>query len=223
MDVVYTCRNGSNEELRYSLRSLVNVPHDRVWIFGGWPAWVNNVTIVATPQKAPKYDVTFNSTREACLNPEVSDPFWLWNDDFYAIAPTSPEHYHRGPVRDVLSIYEEKFPTGTYALGMRNTLEVLEANGCQDPLSYELHVPLVVHKAPMLEAIRMGDGHLRWNKRTAYGAIAGIGGEYMADVKVYDSTTLNHEGPWLSSCDRTYQAVYRGLKTLFPEPGIHER
>ena len=42
LDVVYCVKELiTNEELRYSLRSLRNLPHRKVWIFGGCPKWVN--------------------------------------------------------------------------------------------------------------------------------------------------------------------------------------
>lgn len=49
MDILYLCRPGENLELRYSLRSLRNVPHGRVWIFGDCPDWVTNVNLVHQP------------------------------------------------------------------------------------------------------------------------------------------------------------------------------
>jgi hypothetical protein len=222
MDVVYVCRNGENQELRYSLRSLVNAPHDRVWVFGGHPAWISNVTVVTTPQRGLKYAITTASLRQACEHPEVSDPFWLWNDDFYAIAPSRPDHYHRGPVRDVLAAYERQHPTGIYTRGMRNTLAILEAHGHHDPLSYELHVPLVVHKKPMLEAIALGEGQTCWHKRTAYGNIAGLGGELTDDVKVTSSASPIPEGPWMSSSDKTFGLIRKVLGLMFPEPSRYE-
>ena len=40
MDYVYTCRQGNNEELRYSLRSIEhNMPAGRVWVVGYRPDW----------------------------------------------------------------------------------------------------------------------------------------------------------------------------------------
>ena len=44
MDAVYYVRPGDrNDELRYSLRSLANLPHDRVWIVGHTPPWVTGI------------------------------------------------------------------------------------------------------------------------------------------------------------------------------------
>ena len=41
-DIVYFVKESeSNEELRYSLRSLVNFPHRYVWFYGGCPEGLN--------------------------------------------------------------------------------------------------------------------------------------------------------------------------------------
>ena len=38
MDIVYLVKNSrTNDELTYSLRTLVNVPHDKVFLVGGCP------------------------------------------------------------------------------------------------------------------------------------------------------------------------------------------
>ncbi|MFF3129757.1 hypothetical protein ACFVRD_48125 [Streptomyces sp. NPDC057908] len=40
-DIVYVVRPwNQNEQLRYSLRTLANLPHRRVWIAGYCPTWV---------------------------------------------------------------------------------------------------------------------------------------------------------------------------------------
>lgn len=224
MDVVYVCRAGENPELRYSLRSLINVPHGQVWIVGGEPpAWVTNVTRIATWQGGPKYEVTTNAVRTACLTPEISDPFWLWNDDFYALEPAKAEHHHRGPVRGVLDGYARRYPESVYTRGMRETLDQLEAHGYADPLSYELHVPLIVHKAPMLTALELGEDVPVWHKRTAYGAVANVGGAFMEDCKVYDQRAVLPVGPWLSSCDSSFPSLRPMLLDRFPERGVHEK
>ena len=91
-DVVYLCRSGENEELRYSLRSLKNVPHGQVWIFGGAPSWISDrVNFVGVPQTdfnfrdawKTKFENTRRNLYTATQQPEVSEHFLLMNDDFY--------------------------------------------------------------------------------------------------------------------------------------------
>jgi hypothetical protein len=234
VDVVYLCRAGENEELRYSLRSLANLPHERVWIFGGKPEWVTGVELVPTDQRGAKYKVTTRAMRAACEHPDVSDPFILFNDDFYVARPVSEVPVlHRGLVADVLADYRRRWHgLSAYSRGMMQTAELLESLGFAAPLSYELHLPLPVHKRAMIEALDVGAaaGIAVLHKRTLYGNLARLGGERLTDVKI----TTPRDGrivarhvaragsAWLSSGDTTFRELEPFLRHRFPAPSPHE-
>lgn len=216
MDVVYLCRPGDNPELRLSLRSLQHhVAHDRVWIIGGWPDWVANVAVVGVHQTTDKHRNTTVAMRVACNHPDISDPFMVWNDDFYALEPTHVAHWHRGPAVEVIDLYQRRHPTSPYTKGMRATIELLEASGYPDPLSYELHMPLIVHKAEMLAALDLGQHLPVAHKRTIYGNLARLGGEQRTDCKVYEP---GHPlpTPWASTEDRTFRHYQRAIRDALP-------
>lgn len=222
VDIVYLCREGENEELRYSLRSLSNVPHGRVWLFGGAPPWYDG-TVVATDQSGAKYRVTTRALRAALDHPEVSDPFVLMNDDFYITEPIHEvPHLHRGPVSEVIEDYKRRRGYSTYLAGMEQTRDLIASLSHHDPLSYELHVPMVIHKALMREALDIGAHLPVLHKRTLYGNLAGLGGEQIADVKVWSRECPIPSGPWLSSDDSTLGYLYPLLAYLFPEPSEWE-
>ena len=225
MDVVYLCRPGSNEELRFSLRSLRNLGDaDRVWIFGDAPRWVTDqATVVRMPRRGSKFDICLRNLTAACEHPEVSDPFVLMNDDFYIIKPipTVPV-LHRGTVYDVLAEYEDKGISSTYTDSMLATVQTLEDAGYTDVLSFELHTPLPVTKAGMLEAIRLRSID-RWNNRTAYGAVAGITGDYSQDVKLYTPDDPMPSGPFASTSDLSIGWHRQTLADMFPSPSIYEK
>src|SRR5262245_30736090 len=228
MDVVYVCRDGENPELRYSLRTLKNVNHDRVWLFGGAPSWINpdTVTHEKRMQHTTRFIATRNHIKAACDHPEVSDPFMLWNDDFFAMdrIGTVPV-YHRGSLYLVLEEYgNSRTP---WAKGLRETIGWMKKNGfLNGVMSYDLHMPLIVHKAEMLEAIRLvkathsGVIHLR----TIYGVTACLGGVGYVDPKMYRRNEPFPHGPWLSSSPESFRyAVEPVLRYLFPEPCCYER
>lgn len=222
MDVVYLCRPGENEELRYSLRSLVNMPHDQVWIFGGMPDWVRGVRWYQLPQWGAKYETTFRNLAEAVEHPEVSDPFILMNDDFYIMRKGgTPPAMNRGTIRDVLAEHTSRGIDSTYTRGMIETLDRLEANGYPEPLSFELHVPLVIQKQHMRTALELLAGLHRPHPRTAYAAIAGLRGRHIRDVKVYGQGTIP-DGRFLSSQDDTFPIILPLLRETFPKPSRHE-
>jgi len=226
VDVVYLCREGENEELRYSLRSLRNLPHDRVWIFGGAPEWLRGAELVPVDQRASKYRVTTAAMRAACLHPGVSDPFVLMNDDFFVMEPVAElPVLNRGPVDVVAEDYARRIGTSRYLKGMLATRDLLRELGYRRPLSYELHVPLPVHKAEMLEALEVGEaaGIPVLHKRTLYGNLAGLGGETIADVKVCGRRRQTlPAGPWLSTLDATFPSVLPLLARRFPRPSPFE-
>jgi len=230
MDAVYVCRSGQNFELRFSLRSLARfVPHDQVHIVGGWPPWVDGTAVQLhdRPAAATKYATTTAHLRYACERPDISDPFMLWNDDFYALSPMGDVGeacgLHRGPLEQVVSRYRAM--KGAWADGLRATAAHL-ARLLPGPLwCYELHVPLVVHKAHMLHAISIAEtlGVAAPHKRTLYGNLARLGGREVRDWKV---TRANQQLPpdgWCSSDDAGFPAaVAPVLKRLLPDPSPYE-
>lgn len=99
-DIVYPVRPGTiNEELRYSLRSLANVPHGRVWIAGHRPPWARGVGHIPVPPQATKYLGSTANLRAAVEHPEVAEEFLYFNDDFFVMtAVQEVPALHRGPV-----------------------------------------------------------------------------------------------------------------------------
>lgn len=222
-DVVIPCRPGPNEELRYALRSLQNLPHRNVWIIGGMPDWVRGVRFYEYPRSTTKYETTTQHLRTACLHPEISDPFILMNDDFYVMRPQrSLPALNRGTVAQVIAEHEQRCIQSAYVDGMRATLARLEQHGHMNPLSFELHVPLTIRKRAMLSALDICAGIPVMHKRTAYAALAGIEGRTMKDVKVYEAGAPIPTGAFLSSADNTFDYLRPTLEAAFPNPGPYE-
>lgn len=225
-DVVYVNRDGENPELRYSLRSLANLRHGQVWVFGGAPVWLNTerVRYQPRPQKVSAYMSTRAHIAAACDNDEVSDPFTLWNDDFYAMRQTIILPVHRGPLEDLVTRFgQNKTP---WVKGLHEAAAILKAEGVSDPVSYDTHHPLVVHKEAMQVALdivkraKSDSIHLR----TIYGNIAGIGGTLVEDCKLMRRTDPFPSGPWLSSGDGTFRSTIEPvLRYTFPIPGPYEK
>lgn len=225
MDAVYVTKDGENPELRYSLRTLKNVKHERVWVFGGAPSWLDKVIYRPRSQSGSPYRSTREHIAAACNTPEVSDPFLLWNDDFYAITPVGDMPIlHRGPMSGLEDRFSEiKTP---WARGLRETAEMLRDAGYGDAVSYDLHVPLVIHKAEMRAALRVAKKaksdaiHLR----SLYGNLAELGGTRIEDPKLHRPTDPFPEGPWMSSSSSTFRSTVEPvLRYLFPDPSIYER
>lgn len=226
MDVVYLCREGQNEELRYSLRSLANVPHERVWIFGDPPSWVRGVNVVRIPQGPNKYANAQAALVAACDHPDVSSSFVLMNDDFFAIRPTVVRSLHWGPLSGIVErYYGARVKESRYMVYMSRTLATLKAFGIKGPLCYELHVPMVFEREklrPILETGSFPDALLF---RSMYGNVYRVGGEQVDDdVKVYTRGGFIPESDWISSDDVAFNYVREAaLEGLFSEPGPYEK
>lgn len=232
MDYVYICRNGENEELRYSLRSTVkNLPSGRVWIVGGKPDWyVGN--FIDVPQDSSKY-INARRSLAAIVNSDlISDNFVLMNDDFYTIKRTSTiESYHRGDMmRNVAEIsyfrQREQTKSQSYLNLLILTFRVLRRMEVRSPIDYETHTPMVISKESLGLALKT---RALW--RSFCGNRVELGGTEVEDVKIYeqyDKKRREHfyscpETPYLSTNDHTFAVVLEEvLESLFPTPSVHE-
>lgn len=190
MDIVYFVREGDeNEELKYSLRSLSNLPHNTVHIVGYKPSWVQNVNHIDIAQdKGGKNLNTTNNMLMAAKNEAVSEDFILMNDDFFIMKPLSElPRYNRGEIEDVAKYYKQY--DSWYYRGMLDTREYMEKLGIKTSLSYELHIPMMFNKqnvTDMFEQYYSDQPPVSvLHKRSLYGNMFNYGGETIEDVKIY--------------------------------------
>ena len=228
MDLVYICRSGDNEELRYSIRSAVkNLKFDNLWVVGGKPEWYVGNYLEVTQNKS-KYTNARNNLRAICSSSEISDSFILMNDDFYIINKVGDVPYmHGGKLLNKISTYEELTGETRYVLMLKKTFANLSRKFGNDVLDYELHVPMIMEKEKLLKIIDVPDF---WRSR--YGNVFNVGGIETKDVKVYtqksklyksfyDIKTL--ESDYVSSSDDSFELLrIKILEKLFPEKSIYE-
>lgn len=223
-----------NDELRYSLRTLVNIPHEQVWIVGYRPAWVSpDVANIPSSQGLHKHENTWGNWQMMARTRSLSPSFLLMNDDFFLMRPrpfTPPGH--AGPLHEWLS--------GLGNIGtqdrMRHTIKALEARPRVEAgdvlLSYEVHVPMVLDRMVLAEVMAFGQryrdrsGAPPLAKRSLYGNYARAGGTRMDDPKVRDTKTLPDRGAYVwSTQDETfrYGRVGQRIRAAFPDPCAYER
>lgn len=228
-DIVIPCRSGENRELRYALRSLeAFFPYRYIWIVGSWPRWVRpdheHLTTVRRPTLRPKYRTTRAHYRWACDHPDVTDPWVMWNDDFFLLRPlVSLPPIHRGRILDV----EPQFATwqSKWAIGLRETHRLLRRLQPGRTLySYDIHTPMLCHKATMLRALNIAD-HMNATAphvRTIYGNLQRIGGTPLRDPKTYSHQPLAPGQTWLSSHENTFSTAVephlRAIGLTHPSP-----
>jgi hypothetical protein len=227
MDYVYFIREGDNEELRYSIRSVLkNTPNANIWVIGNKPDWyVGN--FIPLPDQYMKFENIVECCRAAAYDDRVSDPFVWMNDDFFIVKPIeSIPPLHRGPLLERADRYALKVSVSKYNRLLFQTYSKLVSLGIEDPLDYDVHTPLEMSKKPLREALEYG-----LLPRSFYGNLANIGGEKAIDVKVYHDRVnqfksydfRNGDSPFISTEDSSFKMVYDELlKDMFPDPSKYE-
>lgn len=230
-DVVYFVKDKSaNEELRYSLRSVEkNFPHKKVWFFGGCPkGFKPDVYIPVDQNKGSKYLNVKNSLWVALNDPNLTDDFYLFNDDFFVMSKVS---YVIPAVNGSLayliqrlnSKYNENYKAA-YRSKLKNTVQALKKMK-KDCLNYELHIPMLINKEKGRRIFNAFDNTVAF--RSAYGNYYEIAKAVHPDVKVieYDKTyDPDIHNVYLSTSDYTWSNGLIGeyIRSQFPEPSRFE-
>ncbi len=226
MDIVYICRKGDNEELRYSIRSVVkNLPESRVWVVGYKPDWYVG-DFIPVEDTSNKFNNIRLALTAAANHPSISKNFVYMNDDFFLIKPIKRlGNYNGGPLSDKITKYRQIDPTSRYLISLKKTMEYLRKSGIRNPIDYDIHVPMVINKKKFLEI-----AYLPFQPRSIYGNIYNITSAKMRDVKLYhkassmsDLSYLGNEYPFISSEDKSFDLLKETLLAdMFPEPSKYE-
>lgn len=226
LDIIYPVRPGdSNEELRYSLRSIeANLPHGRVWMVGHKPGWVRNVEhLPGNRHGSPQLNLWHNLLT-ACRHPEVSDEVVIFNDDFYVTTPIPKVPIlYRGYLDDHLARPRVQRGAEWWRQSLHTTLIALRTLGIDRPLSYELHVPFRADKAAMAEVLdRFAtlDPQCPPQWRTLYGNLHQIGGTQHPDCKAYTRAAVGE--PFHSTDDSSFRHFLAAFNRMFPRPSRYE-
>ena len=218
IDIVYIVHPGDeNQELRYSLRSLENLPHGDVWMFGG-PAWVKNVRRVDFEDRGKWASLT-SAMRIAA---ERLERFVLFNDDFYVMTPM-PEVpvLHTGR----LGANMRRHGGSQYMTGRRNAYGFLLAHGVADPLNYEVHAPMTFYGPALDDCFaEMGSFDPQGYVRSVYGNLIGIGGRRCDDFKYGLTPGAPPALPFLSTDATSWRHGYVGdvVRATFRAPSEYE-
>ena len=190
-DIVYFVKDEpENEELRYSLRSVErNMPHRNVWIYGGKPRGIEPDRHVKTNQTEPtKWARVQSMLRQVCANDEITENFWLFNDDFFIMEPfnENSEPTYNTELRKYIARLETKYGQITpWTKQLRHLAYTLESAG-KGTLNYAVHKPMLINRKKAMVVLEKFPEEPMF--RALYGNYYAIGGrnEHDRKVKVID-------------------------------------
>lgn len=157
-DVVYFVKNCPiNEELRYSLRSVEqNWKYNAVWFAGGCPNDIKPDRRMKLIQKSPtKWENVRNMMVEVCKNDEISEDFWLFNDDFFILRPIKnfgPRY--DGTLTTKIQEIRDKYngEDSEWSGNLVKLRKLLKDNG-KTEYCYAIHEPMLINRKKMLEVL----------------------------------------------------------------------
>lgn len=223
-DIVYFVKESlfPNEELRYSLRSLRNFPHAKVWFYGGCPKGLNpDYHVPVLQDKENKWQNVNMMLRMACSNDKITNKFWLFNDDFFIMEKIEhPKNYYRGDLYKRIVQLEDKYNHITpYSQMLRKTAQELVSMGL-DTKDYTLHIPMLLDRAKALELFKLTDG---CGFRCLYGNYSHIAKDTINDCKIVSIEKEWRGGCYLSTTEESFTGnVGKQIRDRFPNKCQYE-
>jgi glycosyltransferase EpsJ len=234
-DIVYFVKESPiNEELRYSLRSVEkNWQYRHIWFCGGCPVGLRPDRRMKLDQKAPsKWENVRNMMLEACKNEEISEDFWLFNDDFFILRPISESEFGMrydgtltSKIQQIRNMHHGEDSEWTKKLGV---LRDLLKKHRKSEFCYAIHEPMLVNRKKMLKVLeRFPDQPMQ---RALYGNWWGVGGVQESDPKFdipepRDMAERIVKMDIVSTSDESFREGYIGrwLRDKFDKPSRFER
>lgn len=187
-DVVYFIKDTpDNEELRYSLRSLEkNWRYKNVWFCGGCPrGLVPDRHFKLRQEGMSKWDRVRNMLRQVCENNDITEDFWLFNDDFFILKPISEDMLPQfnGNLQPYIERIDKRHGgmPNDYTSRLKIAVDALQESG-KTTFNYEVHKPMLISRKKALEVLDKFEGIPAF--RSLYGNYFEIGGESKHDMKI---------------------------------------
>ncbi len=189
VDVVYPFyAAGSNDELRYSMRSMEEnfTSLRNIWVIGDKPDWASEEVChipYAHPKTLPSNEYSKNRNfaekmLRAAMTSDITTDFVYAADDHYLLRPWSLEDFTKKVlIREDLNAFTEDYlnpdtrPWGSlseWQTALWNTYDKMMLFGYYG-WNYETHTPKLINKVNLIKTLAqfgIGDGRCMW--QTAY-------------------------------------------------------
>lgn len=223
IDILYIYKHSQNsdQELKYSLRSLGKYVPDvgRVFITGECPNFIDKNKVIFTPCNdcyAPM-STHWNKVQTTTLEAKIGINFALMYDDIFFVKTThltNYPHYQRG------LLGEDKNGGEHYRQTLLNAKETLEKEG-YNTFDYELHTPFVYNTTnfwalnntfkPLInDAQSMA-------VRSVYGNMFCKESPYRGDIKIRDKSTKVKDVIGTADCFSCSDEAFNGYVLEFLE------
>lgn len=225
-DVVYILKEGiESEELKYSLRSVdENFPHRKVWFVGGQPTSLMPDGRIRHKQTGmTKWERVRSSLLEIVKNKDISDEFFLFNDDFFVLSEQSENfiNFSNGTIeKRCLDIRKRTGKISNYVQRLDRLRIRLMKQG-YDSVSFAVHMPMLLDKQKVKETL---DRFSEPMFRSAYGNFHKIPYIYHEDVKIYDNESVPVFDDYCSTTEDSFKDGKVGvfIRERFKEPSRFE-
>lgn len=226
LDVVYILKEQlDTDELRYSLRSVEkNFPHRKVWFISGQPEGFKPDEKIEHKQAgANKWDQIKSSMWKVLENEDITEDFYLFNDDFFIMKPVKGKFVNMvdGTLeRRIIELVTDCKGYNSYAKTLLKANEELKTLGCPQ-MNYDLHTPMLINKEKARNSIgKCSSPQLR----SIYGNINRSPYVIHPDVKVYDMESVPEDPDYLSTNDTTFEKGKIGqyIRDTFSKPSRFE-
>ena len=219
-DVVYFLKeNIVPDELRYSLRSVEqNFPHGDVWFVGGQPAGLRpDQRMVIDQPGMTKWQKVRGMLDVVCRCDDVSEDFWLFNDDFFILKPwEGTAAMYNGTLEEHIKHIEGRHGGQTsYTAQLRECKRELEGAGF-GTLNYAIHCPMLINRKRMLETLQRFSFCPMF--RSLYGNMQKVGGVNHKDCKIAGNDRIPDDA-WCSTTGDSFVngKVGEFIRGAFPE------
>ena len=227
-DIVYVLKNHLEiDELIYSLRSVVlNFPYNKIYFYGGSTCAIKPDVQVEYQQIGnTKAERVINTLVEVCKNDDITENFWLFNDDFFIL----------NKVSDYTPMYDGRLPElanriessrgkpSLYTNRVRKTNKWLLDNDYNN-LNYCVHTPMLINRKQALPILKEFKNH---NFRALYGNIYSIVGVDIKDVKIVkinEDIDKEINSVYLSTKEKSFNKglVGKRIREMFPNKCKYE-
>ena len=224
-DIVYILRDNIDPyELTFSLRTVErNFPCRSVWFICGQPKGLTPDGAIRHKQTGQnKWERIRSSMWRALECPDITEDFFLFNDDFFIMQPVDEDafvNYTDGTLEDRIAQLGHS-PLNHYGATLYKAEQELKIIG-RPTLNYEVHLPMLFNKAKTREALKACSSP---QMRSVYGNFTLTESIDRRDVKVYDLTTVPRSPDYLSTSDEIFKSGRVGeyIRKRFNKPSRFE-